>query len=309
MQMAVDPTGRNVLAVSRFNGNALLIPVDGGKPRLLPTSSLGSGAAVRFAPAFSADGHFAAVSTIRGPKGSLIEVYDLLSGKVQALNARVGDQNCGGGLGNEGLVQDARFTSDGRILAAGIDGLRLWSVAEGTSTLLRPGCKPNVFSALSASSEDRFLLADSDDREKAGTASFYDLRAHVSRELASHGKRIWSVALDTTGRIAVTGDFDGVVRVGPVTGEDPHLLYGHTLAVVSVAVSPDGRWIASGSQDGTIRLWPMPEGQPFHTLPREQVRARLRSFTNLRVVADKGTDTGYRVQPGPFPGWAKRPEP
>ena len=33
-----------------------------------------------------------------------------------------------------------------------------------------------------------------------------------------------------------------------------------------------------------IRLWPMPEGQPFHTLPYEELLAKLRSLTNLRVI-------------------------
>ena len=33
--------------------------------------------------------------------------------------------------------------------------------------------------------------------------------------------------LSPSGRVIVTGDVDGVVRVGPVTGEEPHLLLGH----------------------------------------------------------------------------------
>jgi len=115
------------------------------------------------------------------------------------------------------------------------------------------------------------------------------------------------VALDPTGTIAVTGDLDGVVRVGPITGEEPHLLFGHEHQISSVAVSPDGRWIASASQDGTIRLWPMPDGTPFHVLPYEEILERLRGFTNLRVVADEGSDTGYRVEIGPFPGWKVLP--
>ena len=138
--------------------------------------------------------------------------------------------------------------------------------------------------------------------------SFHDLRAGVSRELTSHGNGVRSVALDPKGEIAVTGGFDGVVRVGGVNDEEPHLLYGHGLEVSSVAVSPDGRWIASASEDGTIRLWPMPEGRPFHTLPYTELLARLRSFTNLRVVRDKAAETGYSVQTGPFPGWAVEPE-
>jgi hypothetical protein len=62
------------------------------------------------------------------------------------------------------------------------------------------------------------------------------------------------------------------------------------------------------SPNVTIRLWPMPKGRPLHTLPHDELLARLRSFTNLRVARDEGSGTGYRVEAGPFPGWAVLPE-
>ena len=131
----------------------------------------------------------------------------------------------------------------------------------------------------------------------------------MSRDITSHGGRLQSFALDPTGTTLVTGDADGLVRVGPLSGEgEPHLLYGHSRAVTSVAVSPDGKWIASASDDDTIRLWPMPEGPPLHTLPYDALLAKLRSLTNLRVVPDAASATGYKLEPGPFPGWAKAPE-
>jgi hypothetical protein len=51
----------------------------------------------------------------------------------------------------------------------------------------------------------------------------------------------------------------------------------------------------------------MPEGRPFHTLPREELILRLHALTNLRVVPDETASTGYRVDTAPFPGWQTRP--
>jgi hypothetical protein len=47
----------------------------------------------------------------------------------------------------------------------------------------------------------------------------------------------------------------------------------------------------------------VPEGQPFHALPRDELLDRLRALTNYRVVRDEATPTGYRVEVGPSPGW------
>jgi WD40 repeat protein len=120
---------------------------------------------------------------------------------------------------------------------------------------------------------------------------------------------VTALALDPSGRIAVTGSADGIVRAGPVTGGEPHLLYGHEGRVATLAVSPDGQWIASGGQDGLLRLWPMPDVSrpPFHTWPHDALLSTLRALTNVRVVADAGSETGYKLHMDPFPGWAKTP--
>jgi len=51
----------------------------------------------------------------------------------------------------------------------------------------------------------------------------------------------------------------------------------------------------------------MPEGPPFHTLPYAEILKRLRALTNLLLVPDDASDTGYRIEVGPFPGWKTLP--
>jgi len=80
--------------------------------------------------------------------------------------------------------------------------------------------------------------------------------------------------------------------------------------VRSVAISPDLEWVASSGQDETLRLWPMPDltKPPLHTLPHDELIAKLHTLTNLRVVRDEESSTGWKVEIGPFPGWAEVPE-
>jgi hypothetical protein len=71
-------------------------------------------------------------------------------------------------------------------------------------------------------------------------------------------------------------------------------------------VSPDGSWIATNTSK-SCTFWRVPEGRPLQTLPREEFLERLKELTNLRVVADKVSSTGYRIDRDPFPGWEKPP--
>ena len=117
------------------------------------------------------------------------------------------------------------------------------------------------------------------------------------------------VALDPTGTVAVTGDADGIVRVGRIGGGEPQLLAGHEGAIEAVAVSSDLRWVASVGSDTTLRLWPMPDldEPPLHTLPHDELITKLHSLTNLRAVRDEASSTGWKIEVGPFPGWETVP--
>jgi hypothetical protein len=47
---------------------------------------------------------------------------------------------------------------------------------------------------------------------------------------------------------------------------------------------------------------------PLYTLPHDELIAKLYSLTNIRVVRDEAEPSGWKLEIGPFPGWAEVPE-
>ena len=312
ISLATHPTRGEVL-VGTTRSEVVLFPTEVGQTG----RHLGAfGGMVNAGPvAFDPQGRRALASPYnagRGmddPKQRVLRVWDLESGQEQVLSiAHLTDAHFDG-------AWFIGFAEDGSLFAPLTGGvLRLTLPAEPGGEI-----SSETFSAESATStlsrDGKFLLVQAGASD--GTHMFrrerlqiFDLVNHTSRPITTHGNRMMPGAqLDPSGRILVTGDIDGVVRAGPVTGKEPHLLLGHEGMINSLAVSPDGRWIASATEE-SVRLWPMPDVSkpPLHTLPHDELLAKLGSFTNLRAVRDEQSPTGWSLEIGPFQGWEMVPE-
>jgi WD40 repeat protein len=288
ISLAVSPRGDRVAAGGQ---GVRLVSLLGGPPETLPGFENGV-----LALDFDPQGRRLAAGGIGFPntKERLVRVYDLETRRSQVLDA-----------GDAKAIYSVEFWPDGRVLAAGGGGVRLWDVAAARSTLVLEG----VIVA-HGSPDGRKLLgirARPGPGGAVGTAVVYDLERKEATPLETHGNRVTCVAWIASGRV-VTGSLDGFVRVGPSTGEEPHLLLGHEAGVRDVRAGPDDTWIASAGEDGTVRLWPVPaDGPPLHTLSIGEFLERLRSLTNFRVVRDDEAAGGYRLDFEPFTGWNRPP--
>jgi hypothetical protein len=154
------------------------------------------------------------------------------------------------------------------------------------------------------------ISSQTSDEPAPGELILIDLKNRTSRFITSHGYNS-SFALDSAETLLATTGEDGIVRVGPVTGEEPHMLLPPG-EPSGPAISPDGRWIACAESFKSVEsaryyLWHTPKGRPLHTLPHKEFMNYLRAQTNLRVIPDKLSNTGYKVDTAPFPGWEKVP--
>jgi WD40 repeat protein len=313
--IGLDPAGR-VAVVADSSGRVNVVPLDGSTATVYeldlgPDVGIGMGA-------LSPDGRLVAVSVSSqaDPDANAIRILDLETGSERTLDTHPEDsERCAeAGSSGDGVARPL-WLPDGRLVSDGDGGLRLWDLVAGASHRLQ-GCRSpsNWLPNLLATPDSRMILrseVETFDAVQAVTSfSAFDLATGEEREITSHGNRVGVFAVDSSGTALVTGDQDGVVRVGQVSGDQPHLLFGHTAPLAWVAVSPDGRRIASIDDDGNIRLWPMPDlsKPPLHTLPHDELVAKLESLTNLRAVPDPGSDSGWTIEIGPFPGWATVPE-
>jgi WD40 repeat protein len=233
-------------------------------------------------------------------------VVDRATGRIRRLPVEGREGARSGG------IYAMRFDADGRLLSAGEAGVRSWDLDSGeVESLLARGC-----GTMDASAGGRRIVVGCLTRGASAEADgaqssevfLLDPETGDAQVVTGHGDTVQAVAIDPSGMVIATGDTTGVVRVSGLEGAEPHLLLGASGVVSSVDFSPDGRWVAAAAGP-EVWLWPMPDlsRRPLHTRPLPELMAKLDSLTNVELVPDESTPTGYRSEVRPFPGWETPP--
>jgi hypothetical protein len=297
--ICVDPQGRFILVCS--DARTYVVPLDGGPWREVIPGDAERRQVER--GAISPSGARVANAYFLGEGPFTLSVVDLASGVTTTFDLPVPE---GHRSGYPGGVNSLDFLDEQTILTMGWGGLRRWDLATGTHELL---AENDGRRWMDLSRTTGMVVAWAIRADIAPSLELIELATGASRTLDGFGSDVAWADLDPSGTVLATGCADGTVRVGPLDGGEPHLLPGHIGNVTNVAVSPDLRWVASAGEDGTLRLWPMPDlsKPPPHTLPHDELLAKLHSLTNLRAVRDPSSDTGWTIEIGPFPGWREVP--
>jgi len=302
-----DPKGRFIITVG-IGDDVHIVPLDGSPARQLESFADQDG--LLSEPGISPSGRQAAAAYASGEGEKTLRVWDVETGELHRFDLPEGSTSAQ--MAVRGGIWSIAFTDESTLYTAGDGGVRRWDLENGSNELVyAPESGYGVYMVVGQAGPTALVQDLRDGLTAAGPVKVLDLATGVAQAIPAFGQGGSILTpLASSGEVAVTGDETGVLRVGRWSSGEPHLLLGHEGAIQWVAISPNGRWVASTGEDNTLRLWPMPDldKPPLHTLPHDELIAKLKSLTNIRVVRDPEASGGWSVTLDAFPGWQEIPE-
>ena len=294
--LTLSPDGERVLTASR-DGTARIFDTASGRPLHVLRGHRGPVAMASFAP----DGRRVVTASDDGTA----RIWDASSGESLAILRH-----------DRGAVNSAVFSRDAtRIVTAGNDGTaRVWDAGSGRQVRVLRGHRGGVADASFDPSGRRVLTAGND-----GTARIWSVRSGAGTVVTRHEERLFLAELSPDGRLVLTMDYLGTVRVsesnggrrvtqlpgasfgatfspnadsiltttiaGPAavwdtrTGQRNAQLVGHGASVLSSAFSPSGRLVVTGGADDTARVWDADRGTTVAVLKGTRAGVGAVAFT------------------------------
>jgi WD40 repeat protein len=261
--------------------------------------------------AFSPSGRLVAAASESSAEGQpALRIWDLELGTVSVFDLPQPEDDLGVESAFTGIqVMYLAFADENTVYTSGGHGLLRWDLETGSNELISNAAPGALMLMRVSTDRSKILTFEGVEVDIRGKAHLYDVSTGQSRPVEIPGET-WSVGLGPKGETWAAGEDDGLIWVGRFDGGHTHVLAGHEGPITSLAISPDLKWIASSGEDKTLRLWPMPDllKPPLHTLPHDELIAKLKTLTNLRVVRDEESSTGWKLTHDPFPGWEMVPE-
>ncbi len=299
--VAMDPRGQfAVLSRVHDPTAAVICPLEGSEPTRLELDRPMSANLLAYDPAreLVAVGSFESAA-----EDKVIGVWDLHDGSMHVLGPT---EDAGDAY--EGSINGLEFLPDGNLLSASRGGgVRRWNLEDGSSEVLLAG---RIWT-FRVTPDGRTAVVAFGDSLGDIRHVILDLATNEVRPLEGFQGRCRGLEFSPRGDVLAYSTDSGEIQIGRLSGGVFHYFFGHETLVVGLAFSPDGSRLAAVDDHGiALRVWRMPDmtKPPFLALPYEELMAKLDSFTNLRVVRDENSPTGWKQEIGPFQGWETVPE-
>ncbi|KAK3940462.1 cell division control protein 4 [Diplogelasinospora grovesii] len=246
---------------------------------------------------------------ITGSDDTLIHVYDTKTGKLRTKLE-----------GHEGGVWALQYEGNTLVSGSTDRSVRVWDIQKGictqtffghTSTvrclqILMPTDtgkvqdgravmmppKPLIITGSRDSQLRVWRLPEAGSRRyiQTGPPASDDQCPYFIRILAGHTHSVR--AISAHGDTLVSGSYDNTVRVWRIsTGEQLHVLHGHTQKVYSVVLDHKRNRCISGSMDSMVKIWDLNTGLCIHTLEGHSLLVGLLDLRDERLVSAAADST------------------
>ena len=197
------------------------------------------------------------------------------------------------------------FSPNGSLLAALVGrAIEIWETKTGrlVKSVPLPGNYSSNF-AVSFSPDGKWLAAGVDDRIALWETKSWREKSILGSEVIG---QIRPLAAAPSGKALTLGCDDSTVRLWDLTtGQQLHVLAGHTGMISSVAMSPDEQWIASaagqpyygeGNVDKSVRIWNARDGKLKRELAGHGDRVNAVAFSSDgKLLASGSSDKTIKL--------------